>query len=163
MRPAIQKAKSHFNEPISAVEVGVDRGDNALSILQNVPIRKMYLIDPYVIFFEKSSNMGRNDDFPKTEFVAKEKLEAYKDKCIWLKQRSDEVNLSPVDFVYVDGSHEYENVINDLDYFWSILNPGGILSGHDWQSPGVRRAVQEFSKKMNLKINLQKPDWWFEK
>lgn len=165
MRHSTQAAKSHFKKPIDAVEVGVHQGDNALSILQNLNIRKMHLIDPYKVFFEPSSRMGRTEDFPENEGVARAKLAEYEDICEWHICRSDEVDLPAVDFVYVDGSHEYENVIKDLYYFWSILRPGGILSGHDWHSKGVNKAVQEFSAQTGKKVYRAdgKSDWWIFK
>jgi predicted O-methyltransferase YrrM len=115
------------------------------------------------VFFEKSSNMGRTPDFPQNEQIAREKLSKYADKCEWLIKRSDEVDIPKVDFVYIDGSHEYENVIKDLHYFWYTLKPGGILAGHDWHSPGVRRAVEEFAERRRMGVHVNKPDWVFYK
>jgi hypothetical protein len=165
MRHSTEAAKKHFKKPIDAVEVGVYQGDNALSILQNLNIRKMHLVDPYKVFVEPSSRMGRTEDFPENEKIAREKLKGYADKCHWHICRSDEVDLPAVDFVYVDGSHEYENVIKDLYYCWSIIRPGGILAGHDWHSKGVNKAVQEFSEKTGKKVYRAdgKSDWWIFK
>jgi predicted O-methyltransferase YrrM len=51
-----------------------------------------------------------------------------------------------VDVVYVDGSHEYVDVVKDLQAFWPKLGPGGFLCGHDYKRdwPGVTQAVDEF-------------------
>ena len=162
MRPSTRIAKDTFKDPIIAVEVGVYQGDNALSMLQNLPIKRMYLIDPYEVFVEPSSKMGRSADFPKNEYIAREKLKDY--DCLWIKKRSDQVEIEPADFVYLDGSHEYENVMYDLEYFYEVVEPGGILAGHDYNAKsGVKRAVNEFVQKNSLKLEIHHPDWVIRK
>jgi len=50
------------------------------------------------------------------------------------------------DMVFIDGSHEYEDVRRDILYWRSKIAPGGMLCGHDYDSfawPGVCRAVDE--------------------
>ena len=48
------------------------------------------------------------------------------------------------DMVFIDGDHEYENVLVDIEFWKLLLQPGGLLCGHDWDVfPGVNRAVQE--------------------
>ena len=162
MRPSTKIAKDTFKDPIIAVEVGVYQGDNALSILQNLPIKRMYLIDPYEVFVEPSSKMGRSADFPDNEYIAREKLKDY--DCLWIKKRSDQVEIEPVDFVYIDGSHEYENVMYDLEYFYEVVKPGGILAGHDYNAKsGVKRAVNEFTRQNGIEFEVHHPDWVIRK
>ena len=52
-----------------------------------------------------------------------------------------------IHFVYIDASHRFGDVLNDLEYWWSILPPGGILAGHDWSDwhHYVIRAVIQFA------------------
>jgi hypothetical protein len=50
-----------------------------------------------------------------------------------------------LDFVYIDASHEYEDVIKDLHAWYPKIKKGGYIGGHDYHFyPGVRRAVNEF-------------------
>ena len=54
-----------------------------------------------------------------------------------------------LDFVHIDGAHDYESVIADLRRWWSLLRNGGILVADDYfidgkTWPGVKRAVDEF-------------------
>jgi len=55
-----------------------------------------------------------------------------------------------LDFVYIDASHEYEEVIKDLGAWYPKLREGGLFAGHDFIDRGirfgVRRAVLEFIK-----------------
>lgn len=37
-----------------------------------------------------------------------------------------------IDFIYVDARHDYCGVKEDILHYWSILKPGGIMAGHDY-------------------------------
>lgn len=55
------------------------------------------------------------------------------------------INTEKYDFIYIDGSHKYEDVKSDILNCLKILKKNGILSGHDYNStcPGVIKAVDE--------------------
>jgi hypothetical protein len=51
------------------------------------------------------------------------------------------------DLIYIDGSHEYDDVMADLLLYWNVLNstnPEATLVGDDLGWTGVRRAVDAF-------------------
>lgn len=48
-----------------------------------------------------------------------------------------------VEFVFIDASHEYADVREDIQAWWPKLRAGGYFGGHDINWPGVHRAVQE--------------------
>jgi hypothetical protein len=54
-----------------------------------------------------------------------------------------------LDFVFIDASHEYEDVKNDILAWIPKVKSGGILAGHDYYvgdvdwCPGVKQAVNE--------------------
>lgn len=48
------------------------------------------------------------------------------------------------DMVYIDACHEYPFVLADLVRWWPTLKSGGILAGHDYAFPSVRKAVEDF-------------------
>ena len=37
-----------------------------------------------------------------------------------------------VDFIYLDGAHEYEMVKQEMERYWPKVRPGGMLAGHDY-------------------------------
>ncbi len=53
-----------------------------------------------------------------------------------------------LDLVHIDGSHAYEAVSADIRAWWSLLRPGGVLIGDDYDTggswPDVRRAYDDF-------------------
>jgi predicted O-methyltransferase YrrM len=48
-----------------------------------------------------------------------------------------------LDFVLIDGSHEYQDVVDDILAWKPKLKPGSVLAGDDYAWPGVQRAVME--------------------
>jgi predicted O-methyltransferase YrrM len=54
-----------------------------------------------------------------------------------------------LDFVFIDASHEYEDVKNDIYHWMKKVKKGGVLAGHDLNSyPGVTKAVEELLRGM---------------
>jgi SAM-dependent methyltransferase len=49
-----------------------------------------------------------------------------------------------LDFIYIDASHEYIDVKNDIQAWLPKLKKGGIIAGDDYNSSQVSRAVREF-------------------
>jgi predicted O-methyltransferase YrrM len=48
-----------------------------------------------------------------------------------------------LDFVYIDASHEYEDVKKDIINWLPKVKNGGIIAGHDINCPDVKKAVVE--------------------
>lgn len=61
------------------------------------------------------------------------------------------------DLVYLDASHEEEDVLADLEAYWPLLRPGGLLVGDDCISafPGVVRACAEFARRVGVQARVQ--------
>jgi len=78
-----------------------------------------------------------------------ENMEPVKDHYIPLRMSSLEASRKfedkSLDFVFIDASHEYEDVCMDIDTWKPKVKPGGFLCGHDYSDafPGVKRAVNE--------------------
>lgn len=63
------------------------------------------------------------------------------------------------DLVYVDASHEYQDVMEDIEGALSITNTGGIVCGDDYRNKeGVTQAINELKQKYD--INIEKIFWW---
>lgn len=67
--------------------------------------------------------------------------------------------------VHVDASHEYDEVLRDIQNFWKILLPGGVLIGDDYHVtwPGVVQAAGEFSALTKVPLEIEVPKWIMRK
>lgn len=73
------------------------------------------------------------------------------------------------DFVFVDGSHKYEDVKADIRLWLPKVRVGGIIAGHDYWSPqnecGVKKAVDELIPAHKLRTEATDNGWgvWWTK
>ena len=75
------------------------------------------------------------------------------------------------DLIYVDGSHDYSNVLEDLEAFTPLLQgPCGVLFGDDYHIPNVRAAVDQWANRtrqqlrtieMRKHAGITQMGWWF--
>lgn len=49
-----------------------------------------------------------------------------------------------LDFIFIDGAHDYDNVIKDLTSWYPKLKLNGIIAGDDFEWPGVQKALKKF-------------------
>ena len=49
-----------------------------------------------------------------------------------------------LDMVYLDASHKYEDVVDDIKHWWPKLKVNGYLAGDDFDQMDVAKAVIEF-------------------
>lgn len=67
-----------------------------------------------------------------------------------------------VNFVFIDASHRFENVLRDLENWYPKIKKGGMLAGHDYGHSGdseVAQAVKFFCNKYNLKHDHNYSFW----
>lgn len=69
------------------------------------------------------------------------------------------------EFVFIDASHEYDDVKRDLAAWYPKVKVGGVFAGHDYNTdwPGVQKAVNEFSFANKLNLITQEECWIIEK
>ena len=175
MRGSTHFIKKNLKGELVGVEIGVWEGKNALSILKHLPIKKLYLIDPYSYYkgYEDEDAEGIHyidleyEEWEKIFKSAKELLSEYKDKIVWIRKKaSDAIKDIPndLDFVYIDGNHNYEYVKQDIENYFPKLKKEGILAGHDLHYKSVRQAIKEFAGKNKLNLYpLGVADWIVDK
>lgn len=64
-----------------------------------------------------------------------------------------------LDFVYIDASHDYESVKQDLNLWHPKIKTGGTIGGHDYGWESVKQAVDEFAFANNLQIKKYGASW----
>jgi predicted O-methyltransferase YrrM len=62
-----------------------------------------------------------------------------------------------LDFVFIDASHEEQDVKDDIDAWLPKVKKGGVLAGDDWGFEGVVKAVQ--SKFLNTQYDIRGRSW----
>jgi len=189
-RPAITTIKKRSrNIPLTGAEIGVQRGDNAQSMLDELNIEKLYLIDvwdlisfnktqeghslvhrdhinlanyyghPFISGGKKYLNIN-NYSYVSNRFKDNKKLKLIKDSSnVAVEQFRDD----SLDFVYIDANHSYKKVLEDISIWAKKVKTNGIISGHDTHRIDVLQAVIDYSIKHGQHLIIEHPDWYFIK
>ena len=67
------------------------------------------------------------------------------------------IDLSEINYVFLDGGHSYEAVINDLNNCKIIVENNGVILCDDYDlsyAPGVKKAIDEFVTKEQYDIKI---------
>jgi hypothetical protein len=67
------------------------------------------------------------------------------------------------ELIYIDASHEEEDVYADLLAYWEVLAPGGVMFGDDWSWDGVRVAVLRFAQEAGVTPRFIGDKWVLDK
>jgi hypothetical protein len=162
MRKDSDKSLEIFNKEwligksnLIGIEIGSYAGESAEIFLKSNAFKVFYCIDPWEMHYDPTDDAGESEDL----FIA-EKLfdERFKDNPIVkkIKMKSSEAfNIfkdDSIDFIYIDGNHQYEFVKQDLINYVPKIKKGGIISGHDRQQwLGVDKALDEYFHKKPIK------------
>ena len=161
--------------PLIGCEIGVWRGHTSEGLLLSFPLMKFIGIDPW-------DSSIPNDTMPKTqaELSAAEaeylrRTEFAADRRITMKMKSVEaagkVSDESLDWIFIDGIHDRENLERDIPAWWPKVKSGGLFSGHDYDGRGdriglfcVKPVVDEFAVSFGLTVNVAPGDvWWWIK
>ena len=69
------------------------------------------------------------------------------------------IDLSKIDYIFLDGGHAYETVKNDLNSSLPVLENNGTILCDDYDltyAPGVKQAIDEFVKINDFKCEILK-------
>ena len=170
-RPALLSLVDKEN--LIGAEIGVNKGWNAINILNTLNIQRLYLVDPYFIQDTEPDKDGERPYYPdkegyrSTKELAEDLLRAHSDKITWMIQTSEDasdfIHDESLDFVYIDGDHKYEAVRKDIHLWYPKVKIGGTIGGHDFcdDHVGIIKAVLEAFGTENL--NHKGLDWWIVK
>ena len=126
-------------------EIGVSAGYNASAMLHQSNIN-LILVDDY----------RNNIEYPDAKQTAKKILVPFSHRILFIKkpsiEASKEVKDSSLDYIYIDGGHEYEDVKTDIEAWYPKLIDKGMLAGHDFWKREVQQAVIDFANKEKLVV-----------
>jgi SAM-dependent methyltransferase len=177
---------SHLDQLLKDFEVGrectvLEIGSYAgvTSELFALRCKKVFCIDPWDVQFERDdptpnqapesggkfseekleNELTWEENVKKAERVFDGRMSQY-DNFVKIKNFSHEaaglIEDDSIDFVYLDGDHQYEPVKSEIEAWYPKVRVGGILAGHDYvershiEEFGVIPAVNEFIKREKL-------------
>lgn len=187
-RPSIAHVANKFKSlpprTLIGAEVGVYEGDHAAIILTALHPDVLYLVDPwncYDIHGKYGQWMRRvRGESAYRKWTGKDWEAVYAGVTERFRHQQRRVKIrrahsnaaasvagpATLHFAYIDGSHEYGQVMRDLDTWWTRIMPGGVLCGHDYDAASqaeVVMAVDEWGVKMGLELHQAETDFWFDK
>ena len=88
-------------------------------------------------------------------------LKKFKNNINLIKGNSNiilkKIDMSKIDFVFLDGGHNYETVLNDLKCCYEVVKNNGIILCDDYDlsfAPGVKKAIDEFVLENNFECQI---------
>jgi hypothetical protein len=120
-------------------EIGVWKGDFTRHILKNTLPKLLHLIDPWMLQPEFSERLygGKRDakkqgDMDQIYESIKQEFEPLSNISIHRGFSGDVLREFPdcyFDWIYIDGNHEYDYVLKDLEIGFLKVKPGGVIHG----------------------------------
>ena len=115
---------------------------------------KIYCVDTFEGSTEHSA-LNLPKDF---SHIFKENLQYFigRNMVIPCQGRSDSKEIldmfedGSIDYVMVDGAHEYEPVMDDIENWWPKLKPTGTMFGDDYLLESVKQAVPHALHKFGI-------------
>jgi hypothetical protein len=128
-------------------EIGVQTGKFSQAICVANPTVEMVCVDPYKPY--SFCGMSHRATCERWMHRAQRRLRPY--KAEFMRMTSHDAALvvpnASLDFVYIDGAHDFDNVMMDLILWSPKVRKGGIVSGHDYMEnyrQGVVQAVNTY-------------------
>lgn len=160
----------------TGAEIGVAYAENAEKWLAAWADGTLLLVDPYAqqdksVYRDTTGQMNMEACFEH----AKDRLKRFWVRAIFMRDFSvsaaQTVPDESLDFVYIDGNHDYVNVSADMAAWWPKVRVGGIFGGHDFYSLDtpddlceVPKAVSEFAATKVAPVWFTRcSSWWLVK
>ena len=98
---------------------------------------------------------------PYSKEAVEDLLKKFKNNVSLIKGNSNivlkRIDMSKIDYVFLDGGHDYSTVMNDLNCCLEVIDKNGTILCDDYDlsyAPGVKDAIDEFVSKNNLKKTI---------
>lgn len=135
-------------------EIGVFTGYFSEVMFKNIPALHLYCVD---IWGERK--------YQRAEEECLERLKPYNTTIIkkYSVEAAKDVPDDSLDFVYIDGAHDYDNVKADIQAWAPKIRVGGIIAGDDFYDfpsgkGGVMRAATEYASHHHYDLKLTEWD-----
>jgi hypothetical protein len=170
----------YFEEDITGVEIGTGHAQSLCTWLQQCnKIKTIHSVDPYKPYQNFLKNPYNEEPFfigddkiaDSTELTATHniKFSGFKDKVVIHKEDSLSVSKkfkdNSLDFIFLDGYSNANEVETDLNVWYPKLKNGGLFSGHDWDVEILQERMHDFRKNNNITNSISSFDnvWVWKK
>lgn len=68
-----------------------------------------------------------------------------------------------LDFVFIDASHKYADVLDDIKHWYPKIKNGGVIAGHDYYMTDVKTAVDEYFLNRKIDFDVDGISWIYNK
>lgn len=128
----------------SGAEIGVWYGKTYFEMLMNLPGLNLIGVD---IWTDSSEKISHHKDQMENRRAVYAKASNYAGRARIMEMKSSvaalQIKEASLDFVFIDASHTYESVVEDISVWLPRIKPGGFLIGHDYNWESVRLAVHD--------------------
>jgi predicted O-methyltransferase YrrM len=134
----------------AGAEIGVAQATFSQALLRAIPGLRLICVDPWQAY-ERTSQRICDERYAR----AVKRLTPYgaEIKRMTSLEAAREVADGSLDFVYIDGAHDFDHVMLDLILWTPKVRPGGIVAGHDYYEfyqAGVTTAVRAYTQAHNI-------------
>lgn len=130
----------------AGVEIGTWAGEFAAFICRTNPQVHLTCVDPWLAYHEQPKQRSMDAYYAQAvERLAPLNVTILKKSSM---EALPDVADRSLDFVYIDGAHQFDYVIQDLIHWTKKVKVGGIIAGHDYYAfggTGVVKAVDAYT------------------
>lgn len=140
-RTIMARFLAELNFKIGA-EIGVAQGNHAKTLCEHNPNLKLYAVDVWKQYDGYNEYENRTEKYFE---LATETLKPY--NCELIRKFSmdavKDFKDNSLDFVYIDGGHDFKNATDDICEWSKKVRVGGIVFGHDYKGRSKGRYVRD--------------------
>jgi len=161
--------KEVFKKRAICAEIGVFMGSMSSQIIIQSNPKMLHLIDPWIWRpgwikhgLKNQEAVDKLYENIRAKF-SKKKVKVHRGLS---EHVVSEFSNEYFDWVYIDGRHSYDGVLQDLTLYYPKVKPGGLIVGDDYNikmTDRVKRAVKEFTSSKNIEFKTKNNQYWFEK
>ena len=137
-------------------EIGTDHGKYGQQLCEGIPGLRLICVDPWVPYIEGTIEHTQ-EEIDQIYNQAKDRLTKYDTRIMKMTSMEaiDYIMDDTLDFVFIDGNHDFEHCYEDIVEWTKKVKSGGIVAGHDYKvdpvnNYGVIEAVQKYVKENNI-------------
>jgi predicted O-methyltransferase YrrM len=171
-----------ITQPKTVIEVGSWKGQSAINMAKHIKANNLdstiHCVDTWlgaIEFWERLANSAERNlllknGYPQIyyQFLSNVVHNNMQDVILPFPNTSENgfryfksTNVK-AQLIYIDASHEEEDVYKDVRNYFQLLDEGGIIFGDDYNKswPGVVNSVNKFAEEKMLTVQVLEDNFW---